>query len=141
MKAIRKYDGIEIEVIRKGGMLYDGKNDRFYSEGEIFVDEANWYEFRRQAAVSAMNALTAWAVTSSETVESRNRKLEGIPKYAVRLADLLITELQKDDPMDVRIRRALYRHNGNIKMAAEELEISERTLYRRARQYEIELKK
>ena len=56
-------------------------------------------------------------------------------------ADYEVAEVLRDEPTNIEdmtieaIRRALERHKGNRKYAARELQISERTLYRKIKEY------
>ena len=62
---------------------------------------------------------------------------ESAPEPRVEEAEWQETEIQEHDSLDIHkteednIRRALEKHHGNRKLAAAELGMSERTLYRR----------
>ena len=117
------------------------------------AEEAYWNEFRNVAAMRAMQSLIGIQLGYKPSPEQ-------IAEYAVVYADALIKELRKHDDISQAVEyeepvfdqehlninditkqmleRALERHNGNRKNAAQELGISDRTLYRRLKQYGIE---
>ena len=120
------------------------------------AEEAYWSEFRNHAALAAMQSLIGLQLGYKPSPEQ-------VASYAVVYADELIKELRREDPIsncdfeaeeyvepdpnaehiDIlsytkdMLEKALARHNGNRKKAAQELGISDRTLYRRLKQFGI----
>ena len=62
-----------------------------------------------------------------------------IPTQPIREAEVVDEEsLSLEDVEKEMIRKALERHNGKRKNAAADLKISERTLYRKIKEYNLE---
>ena len=66
-----------------------------------------------------------------------NRALVEQPYQKLRFA-LIFPPLSLEDKEVEMIRKALQRHNGKRKYAAEDLGISERTLYRKIKEHNLE---
>lgn len=63
----------------------------------------------------------------------QTRNGTGFDKSEVEDAPLAMDEIEKE-----AIRKALKKYNGRRKEAAEELKISERTLYRKIKEYNLQ---
>jgi len=67
-------------------------------------------------------------------VDKKDKNLDGFDKMEVVEANLSLEDMEKD-----LINKSLKKHKGKRKEAADELGISERTLYRKIKQYDISL--
>ena len=69
-------------------------------------------------------------------------KIERVPSAAEEVKDIEHTEVEEVLSLQEKekelIRKALTKHRGRRKTAAEELGISERTLYRKINEYDLD---
>ena len=77
----------------------------------------DWLAFRKQQKAIEENNLVEWSIEDEEYIEE----------------NLSLDEVEKE-----MIRKALERHHGKRKNAANDLKISERTLYRKIKEYGLE---
>lgn len=130
----------EREILYK--ILFDMKNDLNDLKslvGEIMQKGAESTEVHQNHA-RTIQRLYQNADVASETVEGKNMNIRRAEEPDIQDTEEIIEEsLSLEDKEKELIIKALDKHQGKRKYAAEELGISERTLYRKIKEYNIEL--
>lgn len=88
-----------------------------------------YHEPERSIVPSPVNQLPTINLTPKKTV---NEYIQDTDEY-VEEESLSLDEVEKE-----MIKKALERHHGRRKLAAKDLNISERTLYRKIKEYDLE---
>lgn len=122
-------------------VLFDMRQDMTELKRQVAVLMGNEMTISRQASVctshNGLPLMESMQSSGESTLSIRSQKETDDYEYQdteeyVEEA-LSIEEAEKD-----LIRRALVRHHGKRKLAAQELKISERTLYRKIKEYNLE---
>lgn len=111
------------------GMLKNGQTDDNLSNEEVFTPNYN----DTFAAPASHNNVYAKPTPSYQQNSNPNPNMIEIPD-----AQPVIESLSLEDKEIELIKKALEKYNGKRKKAAAELGISERTLYRKIKQYDLE---
>ena len=142
-EASKESDVSERDIFYK--VLIDLKKDVSELRKVVFgmldsTDDSDDYSERTRTNITRIlskdtpTADTAYAQTQPQVEENIYHHIEIEDKDAVGDNEILSLEAKEEE----LIRKALLKNNGRRKRAAQELGISERTLYRKIKQYDIE---
>jgi transcriptional regulator with PAS, ATPase and Fis domain len=142
-EASKESDVSERDIFYK--VLIDLKKDVSELRKVVFgmldsTDDSDDYSERTRTNITRIlskdtpAADTAYAQTQPQVEENIYHHIEIEDKDAVGDNEILSLEAKEEE----LIRKALLKNNGRRKRAAQELGISERTLYRKIKQYDIE---
>src|SRR4030043_1366661 len=130
----------EREILYK--ILFDMKNDLNDLKGLVaeIMQKGVESEEVQQNHVRTIQRLYKSADITNETVVTQNTTTRSPEILMVQDTEEIIEEsLSLEEKEKELIKKALDKHQGKRKYAAEELEISERTLYRKIKEYKIDL--
>ena len=117
-------------------ILYELQNNMGDMRRELNDLRQKLDEQRALGSHTAMSSLPSTIEPVEEKETARTRRTDIEEAEAEEISDN--ESLNLDDMMRQNLMKALERHGGNRKKAAQELGISDRTLYRRLKQYGLE---
>ncbi|MCX7984598.1 MAG: sigma-54 dependent transcriptional regulator [Bacteroidetes bacterium] len=132
---------IESMIVLEGGKLLTAHDVQKYLHKQVSPQERNLPVYTNKTVEQAERELIYRALIDLKTniIELREMLEEKLSHINGRNSPLVIhqdEEILSLDEMERRlIQTALQRHNGNRRLAARDLNISERTLYRKIKEY------
>lgn len=106
--------------------------DLMSDTNEVHVDEDHAHLFRKLYPTENLEVVSEKKVASPIHIESFSKD------NIMDTEEFVEESLSLEDKEIELIRKALEKHNGKRKLAAQELGISERTLYRKIKEYDID---
>ncbi len=119
----------EIHDLRQ--MVYSILDDKEPSSKPTYISQTDIFETQKSnLPAKPIDTPIFKPTTQPDTIISKDTEIEDTQEIEEESFSLIAKEKEM-------IQRALEKHNGKRKLAAEELEISERTLYRKIKEYDI----